>query len=89
MQIESFTIEKQSSYAAVRPGEMLGKVTLSGPSGKQEVILQTATLVQVFSVIRQDLINASKKNAEMTKAAIDEAVHGPLLGGSMQVPELT
>ena len=89
MQIESFTIEKQASYSELRPNEMLGRVTLSGPSGKQVVILQTQTLVQVFSVIRQDLINASKKNAEMTKAAIDEAVHGPLLASSIKVPELS
>ena len=88
MNIVSLTIEKQSNYAAFRPNEMVGKVQLAGDTGKQEVILTTQTLVQIFSVIRNDVIAATKKNAEMTKSAMDEAIHGPLLESSVKVPEI-
>ena len=88
MQIESLKIEKKSSYDKLRPGEMVGTVTISGAEGKQEVILQTQTLVQAFNTIRQDLISASKKNAEMTRLAIDEAINGPLLVTATTVAEI-
>ena len=88
MNIESFEFRKQESYASFRPGEMIGKVKLSGTTGSQEIILSNAAMVQVFIAIRADLISTSKRNAEMTTRAVDEAINGPLLNTATQVPEL-
>jgi hypothetical protein len=47
-----------------------------------------AAISRVFDVIREDLTATARKNAAMVPAAIDEAIHGPLLASKGEIGEL-
>lgn len=89
MQVESFTFRRNESYASERPNELVGRVTLSGPTGRQEIVLQAQTMIVVLNAIKADVVNTSRKNADLAKGAIEEAIHGPLLNAATAVAELT
>jgi hypothetical protein len=87
MFVTKLTIKKQESYET-DAGQLRGSVVLEGPTGKQEVVLSAAAMSRCFGVIAQEIIDRSRSNAQMTKNAMDEAIHEPLLAGSAQVPEI-
>jgi hypothetical protein len=78
MRITSLNINKRASYEEMA-GQLVGAVTLEGITGKQEIILSPAAMSQIFAVIGAEVIERSRSNAAMVKAAVDEAVHAPLL----------
>ena len=78
MRITSLQVSKRASYEEMA-GQMVGHVTLEGITGKQEIVLSPATLSKVFATIGLEVIERSRSNAQMVKAAVDEAVHSPLL----------
>lgn len=78
MKIVSLTIEAASSYRS-NAGQLVGKVRLEGPTGSQEVVLSNSALSRIFGVVGVDITESARRNALMTKAAVDDAVHGPLL----------
>lgn len=84
MRITQLQISKRASYEEMA-GQMVGSVTLEGITGKQEIILSPAALSQVFAVIGAEVIERSRSNAAMTKIAVDEAVHAPLLADAATI----
>lgn len=84
MRITSLNISKRASYEEMA-GQLVGAVTLEGITGKQEIILSPATMSQIFAVIGSEVIERSRTNAAMVKAAIDEAVHAPLLADAATI----
>lgn len=84
MKIVSLKIETQPSYAA-NAGQMVGTVSLEGPTGSQSIVLSNAALSRIFGVIGADITESTRRNALMVKAAVDDAVHGPLLAAAAQV----
>jgi hypothetical protein len=85
MTIKAVRIERQTSYAGYKPNEMVGTITLEGPTGKQEVFLSSGALSRVFRVISEEVSQTAKSNAAMVPAAMDEGVNGPLLANSATV----
>lgn len=81
MYVESLEISKQPSYAS-NPGQYLGKVCLEGSTGKQEIILSSAAISRVFTLIAEEVCNRAKSNAAQVKSGMDEAIHAPLLSQS-------
>jgi hypothetical protein len=84
MKITSLTIETASSYSP-NAGQLVGKVRLEGPTGSQEVVLSNSALSRIFGVVGADITESTRRNALMTKAAVDDAVHGPLLEDASRV----
>lgn len=78
MKITSLTIETASSYSA-NAGQLVGKIRLEGPTGGQEVVLSNSALSRIFGVVGADVIESTRRNSQMVKAAVDDVVHGPLL----------
>ena len=89
MQVESFTFRRNESYASERPNELVGRVTLSGKTGRQEIVLSAHTMIMVLNAIKADVVATSRSNAELAKSALEEAIHGPLLNAATAVAELT
>ena len=73
MKIENLLIERKPSYHETHPHQLLGIIQLSGPTGKQEIILSNGSLARIFELIRQDVIATAKANAAQTEHALDEA----------------
>ena len=84
MFVTKLTIEKQESYET-DAGQLRGSVVLEGQSGKQEIVLSAAAMSRVFGVIAEEVIDRSRNNAKMTKNAMEEAIHEPLLANSSKV----
>jgi hypothetical protein len=84
MFITKLTIKKQESYEP-NPNQLVGSVVLEGITGKQEIVLSSAAISRIFGVIGEEVIDRSRNNAKMTKNAVEEAVHEPLLAGAAQV----
>jgi hypothetical protein len=78
MRITALDIRKRASYEE-SAGQLVGTVTLEGITGKQEIVLSPSAMSQIFAVIGSEVIERSRNNAAMVKAAVDEAVHAPLL----------
>jgi len=78
MEIVSLRIERTASYETPS-NTIVARVQLEGPTGKQEILLSSATMIEIFKVIRSELIDNAIINAKMTKNAVDEAINGPLL----------
>ena len=84
MRITQLHIAKRASYEELA-GQLVGAVTLEGITGKQEIILSPAAMSQIFAVIGAEVIERSKTNAAMVKAAVDEAIHAPLLADAATI----
>jgi hypothetical protein len=78
MKVTKLEIRQRSSYEDYA-NTLAGTVLLEGTTGKQEVVLSPMTVSRIFAVLAEDLVARSKQNAALTKAAVEEAVHAPLL----------
>jgi len=78
MKVTKLEIRQRSSYEDYA-NQLAGTVLLEGPTGKQEVLLSPMTVSRIFAVLAEDLVSRSKQNASLTKTAVEEAVHAPLL----------
>jgi H+/Cl- antiporter ClcA len=78
MKVTKLEIRQRSSYEDYA-NTLTGTVLLEGTTGKQEVVLSPMTVSRIFAVLAEDLVARSKQNAALTKAAVEEAVHAPLL----------
>ncbi len=78
MKVTKLEIRQRSSYEDYA-NTLAGTVLLEGTTGKQEVVLSPMTVSRIFAVLAEDLVARSKQNATLTKAAVEEAVHAPLL----------
>ncbi len=78
MKVTKLEIRQRSSYEDYA-NTLAGTVLLEGTTGKQEVVLSPMTVSRIFAVLAEDLVTRSKQNAALTKAAVEEAVHAPLL----------
>lgn len=87
MQITELKFKKRESYEDL-PNQLVGAVTLCGPTGKQEIILSSMAMSKIFSVIKDELISTSTRNAALTANAVDEAIHQPLLADVATVGQL-
>jgi len=85
MRITTIEGSKRPSYDDEFPNEFIVTVGLSGDTGKQDLRLSMGAISRVFEVIREDLIATAAKNAAMVTAAVDEAIHGPLLADKSTV----
>ena len=81
MTITGLTIETASSYSP-NAGQLMGKVTLEGASGRQEIALSAQALSLLFGVVAAEIIETARRNAAMAKASVEEAISRPLLSGS-------
>lgn len=88
MQITELKFKKRESYEDM-PNQLVGAVTLCGPTGKQEIILSSSAMSKIFGVIKDELVSTSKSNAALTANAVDEAIHAPLLASAATVGEIT
>jgi hypothetical protein len=86
MFVTKLTIKKRESYEP-NPNTLVGSVVLEGPTGKQEIILSSAAISRIFGVIGEEIIDRSRNNAKMTKNAVDEAIHEPLLADASKVSD--
>lgn len=86
MQITTLTIRKQESYEK-NAGQLCGSVVLEGATGKQEITLSASAMSRIFGVIAEELIDRSRNNAKMTKNAVEEAIHTPLLLEATEVSD--
>ena len=84
MKIVSLSIETQASYQP-NAGQLLGKVTLEGPTGAQTIVLSSSALSRIFKVVGADIVESTRLNALMVKSAVNEAVAAPLLGEAAKV----
>lgn len=82
MQVKELNIERASSYAP-NPGQFVGKVTLSGETGSQEILLSATAISAIFAVIRNEASETAKKNAAATSRSIESASNEPLLLASV------
>ncbi len=78
MKVTKLEIRQRSSYEDYA-NTLAGTVLLEGTTGKQEVLLSPMTVSRIFAVLAEDLVARSKQNAALTKVAVEEAVHAPLL----------
>lgn len=78
MKVTKLEIRQRSSYEDYA-NTLAGTVLLEGTTGKQEVVLSPMTVSRIFAVLAEDLVARSKQNAALTKGAVEEAVHAPLL----------
>ncbi len=78
MKVTKLEIRQRQSYEDYA-NTLTGTVLLEGTTGKQEVVLSPMTVSRIFAVLAEDLVARSKQNAALTKAAVEEAVHAPLL----------
>jgi hypothetical protein len=81
MQITKLEIGKRQSYEE-NPGDLVGLVTLTGPTGSQSLVLAPASVSAIFRIVREDVLKRAKLNAMMAEQALDDAVALPLLQSS-------
>lgn len=87
MKVIKLNIARRASYE-VRPGELIGTVTLEGDRGSQELVLSPAALSRIFGVIAVEVEFTARRNAKETRFAMDDAVHEPLLPEHQNVGEV-
>ena len=86
MFVTKLTIKKQESYEP-NANQLVGSVVLEGHTGKQEITLSSSAISRIFQVISEEVIDRSRNNAKMTKNAVEEAIHEPLLAGASNVSD--
>lgn len=80
MQIQSLNIQKQSSYASVKPGRLHCTVTLSDEAGnEQTVALSDPVIVAILEVVRDATVAQCKASAAEAKSALESAICAPAL----------
>lgn len=86
MKIAKIEIRQRNSYEDYA-NKLAGTVQLQGDGGKQEILLSSKVVSDIFKIIREDLVLRSKLIAEQTPQAVDEAIHSPLLESQTNVLE--
>jgi hypothetical protein len=84
MFIKNLTVRKHESYESPA-NQLVGSVVLEGPTGKQEIVLSSMAISRLFRVIAEEVVDSSRSNAKMTKNAVEEAIHAPLLESSAKI----
>ena len=80
MQVKSLEIRQANKWSDEEKNKVfVGFVTLVGETGKQEIVLSSATISKVFALIRTDASNTAKANAALVSNSIEEAETAPLL----------
>jgi len=78
MEIVKLEIRKRSSYEDYA-NQLAGTVQLQGALGKQEILLSSAVVAEIFKIIKDDLVMRSTTLASQTSTAAEEAMNSPLL----------
>ena len=78
MKVKSLEIRKGESYRD-EPLTLFGVVTLVGEEGEIKTRLSNASLGKIFDIIRADVIDTSRRNANGVKRALEEASNEHLL----------
>ena len=78
MRVTELTVTKNRSYE--EPANVLvGRVKLEGHFGTQEILLSNGALSKIFGVIANEVQDTARRNADMTKRAMQDAVDEPLM----------
>lgn len=83
MKVEVLNIERRQSYDTDYPNMLVGIVQMKGAHGKIETKLSNETVSKIFQLVKKDVQQAAKYNAEQVNHAIDEAKNEPLLIAEM------
>ena len=86
MQVESIHIEKRPSYDSQFPGQLVGIVHMRCSTGEQKLVLSPGALSRMFQVIAAEVVETSKRNAEMTKRGMQDAADGALILETTKMP---
>jgi hypothetical protein len=86
MKIAKIEIRQRASYEDYA-NQLAGTVQLQGDGGKQEILLSSKVVSEIFKIIREDLVLRSQLIASQTSDAVDEAIHSPLLESQTNVLE--
>ena len=78
MKVTKLEIRRKGSYEK-DAGQIIGTVTIETPYGTQETCMSATALSKVFAVIKEEIVDRAKKQGQMVNAAIEEAIHSPLL----------
>ena len=84
MQVTRLEIKRQESYEP-DPGQLKGIVTLTGPAGKQSLVLSAGSISRIFEVIKEDALAQARLQAKCADRALQEAVDEPLLISASEV----
>ena len=87
MQVTRLEIKRQESYEP-DAGQLKGIVTLTGPAGKQSLVLSAGSISRIFEVIKEDAVAQAKVQARSADRALQEAADEPLLISASEVKEL-
>ena len=79
MQVKELSIARRPSYDSEFPNQLVGVVTLTGPSGSQTITLSNAALGRIFSVITAEVQDTARRNAEQVRRGLSDAAEEPLL----------
>lgn len=85
MQVESLNIERRPNYDSEYPNQLIGLVKLKCTTGTQEIVLSPGALSRVFGVIGAEVQDTARKNAELIKRGIQDAIDTPLLADAATV----
>jgi len=78
MKVEALEISRQPSYGE-NPNELVGKVELSGPTGKLTVRLSAKGISAIFSIVAEEVAATAKFNAKQVEKGMEDAIHEPML----------
>ena len=87
MKVESLEISRQPSYGE-NPHELIGKVELSGPMGKQSIRLSAKGISAIFAIVAEEVAATAKFNAKQVEKGMEDAIHEPMLVEASKVEML-
>ena len=79
MKVKSLEIRKGEHYRDDEPDGLFGVVELVSSNGTVHTRLSNRSLGKIFEVIREDVVEQTKRNAEGVDKAIDDAANEHLL----------
>jgi len=77
MKLTKLEIRRKESYES--GSELQGLVELTGPTGKQAIVLSPGSINRIISVIGAEISKSAKDNARLVEGAVQEAVDQCLL----------